>query len=77
MTSPLSNLPGWDIAEHMVRADDFDDMLRAAFDLQPRYAPHARRFLERRETGKPPVDPDAEQLAVQVGALADGLARAG
>lgn len=22
-----------------------------------------RRFVERRETGKPPVDPDAEQLA--------------
>lgn len=55
MTSPLANLPGWDIAERMVRADDFDDMLRAAFKLQP----HARRFLEPRETGKPPVDPDA------------------
>ena len=25
-----------------------------------------RRFVERRETGKPPVDPDAEQLAGDV-----------
>jgi hypothetical protein len=62
LTSPLSTLPGWDIAERMVRADDFDDMLRAAFDLQPKY--RARRFLEPRELGKPPVDPDAEQLSI-------------
>lgn len=64
--SPLATLPGWDIAERMVRADDFDDMLRAAFDLQPRYTTHARRFLLPREPGKPPVDPDAEQLARDV-----------
>ena len=45
--------------------------MRKAYALQP----HARRFLLPRETGKPPVDPDAEQLAGQVGALADELAR--
>lgn len=33
------------------------------------------RFRERRELGKPPVDPDAEQLAGQVGALAGELDR--
>jgi hypothetical protein len=32
-----------------------------------------RRFLEQREKGKPPVDPDAEQLAVQVGELAGNM----
>lgn len=31
-----------------------------------------RRFLEQREKGKPPVDPDAEQLASDV---SDELAR--
>lgn len=29
-----------------------------------------RRFVEQREKGKVPVDPDAEQLAAQVGELA-------
>jgi hypothetical protein len=35
--SPLSNLPGWDTAERMAASDDFDQMLRAAFELQPKY----------------------------------------
>lgn len=32
-----------------------------------------RRFLEQREKGKPPVDPDAEQLASAVADLSDEL----
>lgn len=39
------------------------------------FEPSAGRFVERRELGKPPVDPDAEQLASQVGALAGELER--
>lgn len=38
-------------------------------------AEQARRFLEPRELGKPPVDPDAEQLAGQVGELVGELER--
>jgi hypothetical protein len=45
--------------------------LRRAFELQPQ----SGRFVERRELGKPPVDPDAEQLAGQVGELAGELGR--
>lgn len=52
--SPLSNLPGWDIAERM----DAEDEMRKAFKLLPQ----SRRFAEPRELGKPLVDPDAEQL---------------
>jgi hypothetical protein len=37
--------------------------------------PRPRRFLEPRELGKPPIDPDAEQLAGQVGELARELER--
>lgn len=36
-----------------------------------------RRFVEQREKGKVPADPDAEQLAGQVGALAGELRRVG
>lgn len=36
-----------------------------------------RRFVEQREKGKPPTDPDAEQLAMQVGELAGELRDAG
>lgn len=35
----------------------------------------ARRFREQRERGKVPVDPDAEQLAMEVGNLAGELER--
>lgn len=34
-----------------------------------------RRFVERRETGKPPTDAAAEQLAMQAGELAGELER--
>lgn len=36
-----------------------DAEMRRAFELLP----GGRRFRERREIGKPPTDPDAEQLA--------------
>lgn len=39
-----------------------DSELRKAFELLP----GGRRFVERREMGTPPVDPDAEQLAADV-----------
>jgi len=35
--SPLSNLPGWDIAERIAVSDDFEQQLRKAFELQPKY----------------------------------------
>lgn len=35
--SPLSTLPGWDIAKRMSEADDFEEQLRRAFELQPKY----------------------------------------
>jgi hypothetical protein len=48
-----------------------DSELRRAFELLPQ----ARRFAEPREPGRVPVDPDAEQLAAQVGALNEELQR--
>lgn len=45
-----------------LRAQPTDVELRKAYALQP----HARRFLLPREPGKPLVDPDAEQLAIDV-----------
>jgi hypothetical protein len=41
------------------------------------FEPASRRFLLPREPGKPLVDPDAERLAGQVGALTDELGRVG
>lgn len=49
------------LRSHIVPRETDSD-LRAAYALQP----HARRFLLPREPGKPPVDPDAEQLASDV-----------
>jgi hypothetical protein len=36
-----------------------------------------RRFLEQREKGRVPVDPDAEQLAADVAGVRDEMARVG
>jgi hypothetical protein len=57
------------LTRHVPRETD-DAELRKAFALQPQ----SGRFVERRELGKPPVDPDAEQLA---GDVVREMARAG
>jgi hypothetical protein len=46
------------LSRRVARETNDSSELRAAYALQP----HARRFLLPREPGKPPVDPDAEQL---------------
>lgn len=46
----------------VVVSRETDSELRKAFELLP----GGRRFVERRDIGKPPVDPDAEQLAADV-----------
>jgi hypothetical protein len=76
--SPLASLPGWDIAERIVAEQHNTALLqldRQRDQWRDTVEPRPRRFAEPREIGKPPVDPDAEQLAGEVGGLADELQR--